>query len=657
MSLRLLAFLARRLAGTPVLMVATVREEELASAPAIRRLVAELADQPHSLNLTLPPLSPDDTTALVRTLARAGRDESEISRLAAQVWTASQGNPFVVVETMRAVDHRPSELGLLLPDRVRQMIAERLERLSESSRHLGAVAAVIGREFEFELLQRAAGIDEREAAEGLEELVRRRVLHAVGERFDFTHDRIREVAYASLLAPRRALLHGNVARALEALHAANLEPFCAALGTHYRESQAWDKAWPYLRRAGARAAAHAAHREAATCYEQALAALEHLPEDHDTLGHAIDLRFDLRSSLFTLAEHRKIAEHLSRAETLATRLGDQRRLGWALRYVSNHRWITGDLPRALDAGERGRAIAESLGDFDLQVAANFCTAQVHYARGDYPGGIELLTRTIVALRGPQLHERFGFHSPLSVLARTWLLWCLGETGGFRDGIVAGEDALGISEGLEHPEPKVAARMGLGLLLLRKGDTARAVPLIEEARDLCQRGQLVIWSGGVSMHLGSAYGALGRVAEALALLEPGPWRQRPFFAEHATLLGEVYFAAGRTDETRELATQALDAARKSAERGREAWALRLFGEIESRRDPPETGDAERHYREAMALAADLGMRPLVARCRLGLGKLYRDAGSSDRARGELASAMEDFRAMDMTSWLGLAEVAR
>ena len=160
-----------------------------------------------------------------------------------------------------------------------------------------------------------------------------------------------------------------------------------------------------------------------------------------------------------------------------------------------------------------------------------------------------------------------------------------------------------------------------------------------------------------MHLGSAYGALGRVAEALELLEPGPWRQRPFFAERVTLLGEVYFAAGRTDEARELATQALDAARKSTERGREAWALRLLGETESRRDPRETGDAERYYREAMALAADLGMRPLVARCRLGLGKLYRDAGSSDRARGELASAMEDFRAMDMTSWLDLAEAAR
>src|SRR6185503_3707812 len=105
--------------------------------------------------------------------------------------------------------------------------------------------------FDFSLLQQALALDERIAAEAMEELVRRRILHAVGDRFDFTHDRIRDVAYRQLLPPRRQVLHGAVARALDAIHADALEPPYAALALHYREADIQDKALQYLRRAGA----------------------------------------------------------------------------------------------------------------------------------------------------------------------------------------------------------------------------------------------------------------------------------------------------------------------------------------------------------------------------------------------------------------------
>src|SRR5262249_12561779 len=142
---------------------------------------------------------------------------------------------------------------LPLSERVRQIIGRRLDRLSESGQRLAATAAVIGREFEFALLQRAAGHNETEAAERMEELVRRRVLHGIGDRFDFTHDRIREVAYARLVGPRRRLLHAAVGGAMEALYAADLEQHHAALATHYSAGEVWDKAVRYLRHAGAQA--------------------------------------------------------------------------------------------------------------------------------------------------------------------------------------------------------------------------------------------------------------------------------------------------------------------------------------------------------------------------------------------------------------------
>ena len=106
----------------------------------------------------------------------------------------------------------------------------------------------------------------------------------------------------------------------------------------------------------------------------------------------------------------------------------------------------------------------------------------------------------------------------------------------------------------------------------------------------------------------------------------------------------------------LASQALDLARQHKERGDEAHALHQLGEIAGRRDPPDVEQAETHYRQALALAEALGMRPLQAHCHLGLGTLYAKIGQPEQARAELSAAITLYRAMDMTFWLPRAEGA-
>jgi tetratricopeptide (TPR) repeat protein len=110
------------------------------------------------------------------------------------------------------------------------------------------------------------------------------------------------------------------------------------------------------------------------------------------------------------------------------------------------------------------------------------------------------------------------------------------------------------------------------------------------------------------------------------------------------------------EAVQLAGRALDLARAHKERGHEAWALRLLGEIAAHQDPPEIAQAEAHYQQALALAEDLGMRPLVAHCHLGLGTLYAATGQREPARAALSAAIELYRAMEMTFWLPQAEAA-
>jgi DNA-binding SARP family transcriptional activator len=340
MSVRLLSFLGRRLPAWPVLVMATAREEELADAAALRRALQELVGESYVTEVRLAPLSAPDTASLVRSLTKAGSDPEAVMGLEDQIWRVSEGNPFVVVETLRALGEGTAlaSTSLPLPDRVRAVIASRLEKLSDLGRQLTAAAAVIGREFDFPLLALGARLADSDAAAGVEELVRRRVLHGVGEGFEFTHDRIREVAYGQILPPRRKLLHREVGSALETLFAADLERHCAAIGSHYREGEVWERAVTYLRRAGAQAAGRSAYRDAAVLFDQALGALARLPESAATMTLAVDLRFDLRNALLPLREDVRIRVCLRDAEAIAERLADEERLGRVYTYLTRNLW-------------------------------------------------------------------------------------------------------------------------------------------------------------------------------------------------------------------------------------------------------------------------------------------------------------------------------
>ncbi len=192
----------------------------------------------------------------------------------------SEGNPFVIVEALRVLGegHWPeSGADLALPERVRQLILDRVDRLSPAARDLAAAAAVVGGTFGYPLLRRAAGMAEGPAAAAVEELVRRRVFRQLGEHFDFAHDRIRETVFGALVGPRRRQLHVAVAAAIEETHGPQLDDHQAALAVHYREGEQWLHAVDRLRQASMLTAARGAFREAADLLEQALGLLGRAP--------------------------------------------------------------------------------------------------------------------------------------------------------------------------------------------------------------------------------------------------------------------------------------------------------------------------------------------------------------------------------------------
>ena len=137
------------------------------------------------------------------------------------------------------------------------------------------------------------------------------------------------------------VLHARIVEAIERLHAARLTEHVERLAHHALRGQQWEKALTYFRQAGARAFARSANREAIACFEQALQALKHLPEDHDTLEQAIDIRFELRSALLPLGEIGQALRYLHEAESLAKKSKDQRRLAWVSTYTTIHFLVAG----------------------------------------------------------------------------------------------------------------------------------------------------------------------------------------------------------------------------------------------------------------------------------------------------------------------------
>jgi len=537
---------------------------------------------------------------------------------------------------------------------VRELIAGRLERLGSRTRELAGVAAVIGREFDFPLLQQASHLEEHATAEGVEELVRRHVLRGVGERFDFVHDRVHAVVYDGLIGPQRRLCHRRVGEVLEAVHAGNLEPHYLALATHFREGEVWDKAVQFFSQAGRRAMARSASREAVACFDQALEMLRHLQESRETDCQAVDLRLDLQTGCLLLGELPRMRASLREAESLAQGLGDGRRLARVWAHMVACLWWMGEIESAVGYGQRALAMATDLGDLGLEILARARLAMTYLYLGEYRRVIEVGRACTEALRDDLARDRFEMAALPAVMVRGYLAISLASLGDFIAASAVSKQALDIAAATNHPYSVALAHFEEGRWRALKGDSSEAITSLESSLDACRREGFYLLTT-VAAFLGRAYARVGRVADGIALLQEaleGDTAIR-FAAHHPanlTFLAEAYLLSGRAEEALRIAHQALDLSRAGKRQGFEADALHSLGEIQARQDIPDRVGAEEAYRQARELAETLGMRPLVARCFLALGRLYRQSGKRAAAEEHLTTASTMLAQMGMRFWL-------
>jgi tetratricopeptide (TPR) repeat protein len=410
--------------------------------------------------------------------------------------------------------------------------------------------------------------------------------------------------------------------------------------------------------AGAKAMERSVSTEAAARFEQALDALRHLPESRERTEQAIDLHLAASGAHVAMGSGTKIAEHAREAHALADALGDERRLGRALGRLGARAWQTGDPEHALALTQRALVVATAHDDVWLQAESTQRLGIVWQTTGDYQRAVECLGGVAQVLQGDRRNERTGSGTVMSVFALDRLAWCLAELGEFAEATARADEAGQVAREVDHPRSLVFANRSSGLVLLRRGDLRRAIPLLERSVELCRGIPAEHLIDVSAAHLGYAYVLSGRLPDGVALLEEAladpavtGIANHPLFLAY---LGEAHLRAGRRDEALTVARRALDLAHRQKERGNEAWVLRLLGEITAQADPPDLPFADAHYRQALALAEPRGMRPLVAHCHLGLGALYWRAGDAAKAQEDLTTARNMYREMGMTFWLEKAE---
>jgi tetratricopeptide (TPR) repeat protein len=511
----------------------------------------------------------------------------------------------------------------------------------------------------FSLLQTIAELPEEALHRGLDHLQAAELLYETRlfpeREFTFKHALTHEVAYGGLLQERRHVLHGRIVEVLESLATERLAEQVERLAYHAMRGELWEKAVTYCQQGGARAHYRGAFREARAFFEQALQALTHLSEDGDTRGRAIDLRLALVGSLAVLGDFGRRLALLREAEALARRLDDRPRLVEALARIGQVHRQAGDNDSALSVGREALALATGFGNGAAQVQAAYFLGQTYYDVGDFSQAAELQRWNVeVADRESGTPSTYLRSQTRARLART-----LGTLGVFAEGQHHGEEALRLATLVGRGQPLLQAYAYLGSLYLTQGNLEHAIQMLEKSLALCRTSGNRIDVQVIAASLGFAYALQGRLAEGRALLEEavsesirtGALRVNAY---RVAWLSEVCRLAGRGEEAWQHARWALDHARQLKERGNEAIALHQLGVVQAHADPLDATQAEAYYQQALALAEELGMRPLQAHCHLGLGMLYATTGQHGQARAALSAAIELYRGMEMQFWLPQAE---
>jgi DNA-binding SARP family transcriptional activator/predicted ATPase len=663
-TLQLLHYLVRHLAAHSVLIVGTIRPEAVTQEHPLKALQHELAREGVVTSLPLESLSAEEVEALV--LAMSGAGDVAVS-LARRLYRDTEGNPFYLMETIKTLFEkgiiqlhegawtgdfgRISEGEIPLPSAVTDAIQARARLPNDDAQEALRIAAVLGREFEFDLLNAVWAQGEEATLEALDDLLRHRLIEegsgALGRDYAFTHHKIQEVIYSGIPVRRRQHLHTRIGQAMETLYAPDVETLAAELAFHLEQAQRLDKgltakALHYLRLAGQRAVRLSANEEAIAHFIKALELVKTLQNTPERAQQELVLQISLGPVLMALKGYGapEVKRTYDRALEMYQELGETPQQIAVLRGLWAFYLLRAEYRQAYELAHQLLTLAQRPQHSAALMDAHGVLGMTSFYMGDLAAAREHLDRGI-ALYHPKEHHFLAFvygQDPgVACLNHSaWTLWFCG----FPDqALQKSKEAVTLAQELSHPFSLAFALAFAARVHIYRRDAQKTQEASESAIALCTEQGFPFWLAMASILRGWALAEQGQQQEAIAQMRQGlaVWRATgAALAEtsYLALLAEVYGKAGKPGEGLSLLAEALDVLDKTGERYFEPEVYRLKGELLLLRRAAEA-EAEASFHRAIELARLQRAKSWELRAATSLSRLWRKQDRREEARQLLA----------------------
>ena len=639
-SQQLAQMIVNQLGTMPALMIVSSRSSDTLS----------LIGQPPGLSIALDRLDRANANAIVADVL----GERDLSPdLIGQIIEKADGIPLFVEELTKMVlgsdagDVHSQSLQpasrTQLPATLLDSLTARLDQLA-SAKRVAQTAAVMGREFPYDILSDIAGLSREALDNSLGQLVEAGLIHTASaetqERFAFKHALIRDAAYESLLKRDRRDLHAAVASALAAKNsgAQAIEP--EILAHHYTEAGATNDAVKYWGIAARRSLQMSANAEALAHASRGLELLDALPDTFDRKRQELELRVTSGWAFCSLKGFSagEAEQTFVRAQELAIEIGDDAMLNYALRGMYVCSFVRGELRRARELAEKEIALAHKRNDIGDLMLGQWALGSALFWMGEFVPARQQMEASL-ANYDPALIEAKVFSSQAAPTVNNtmylcWTLWILG----FPDKAVErGDEALRDARGSGHALSLSMALFWNGVVKMYRGELDAARAHARELLTITARYGIVYFAvcgivldGAIMVAAGDAKSGIQRIQKALAefrTMRGGlgvPWVM--------ALTADGYLRNGALKEALGAVTMGLAVTQVEGERHWEAELHRIKGETLLASPGADSGQAEAAFRQAIEVAQRQKALSLELRAAMALGRLLAARGERAQARG-------------------------
>jgi tetratricopeptide (TPR) repeat protein len=654
-----LHFLLRFDPAARLLVICCAREEELLPQHPLRTFLLHIRSTMRVTEMALQPLDAMETAELASQVAKHKLDVYK----GLYLYHETGGIPLFVVEMVRADVGResdrspeaklplrlpPPEDAQMLPPRMQAVLAGRILQLSVSARWFVELAATIGREFTLELLSTAGNTDSENAVRALDELWHKRIVREQGANsYDFTHDKLREVAYAEISAPQRRLLHRRVAQALEAIHAEDLDAVSGQLAAHYERAGMIEQALPYYQRAAAVARRLYANEDAVSLLSRSLELLEFLPSSAKRDQQELNLQLIL-APLYRVTRgwaSPELEHTLDRALALCNAVGDDTQRIQILIVLQSVYLVQARFERVQLLNDE----LDSLSQRDFGIVPPFggrTYVPLLFHLGKISEANAQLTEVLVTQYPDQIfhiQEPQGINYALSALTyQAHALWCLGYP---QQALERGLEAFKLVQGLDQPFNHTLVSAYLALLKQLRADQAVAREQAEQALALASKYQAPYYRAWAEILVNYALAMeqpdeehIGQLRDSITAFTASGARLRlPYYL---SLLAQAYGQAMRAEEGLASIDEAFSEALAHSERWWDAELHRLRGEL-LLLGGSDAAEVEAAFLYAIEMAQAQQAQSLELRATMSLARLWSAQHRSGEARRRLQNVYDWF----------------